>query len=247
MNVTAIHTKKIQPNDDLFALLDKHIPTVKERDIIVITSKIVSICEGRTVKNDESVDKDTLIRRESEYYIDDPALSRYHVTLSINRGVLIANAGIDESNANGHFVLWPKNPDTSAANIWTYLRTKHGVNELGVIITDSKLTPLRWGTTGFGLAYCGFNPLKDYIGTPDIFGRYLRVTKANIIDGLAASAVVVMGEGDEQTPIAIISDVPFVSFQNRPPTTQELQDVKIDKIDDMYAPLVNSPRWKPGH
>ncbi len=245
MIVTAFKTPKVVAGHDLTSILDTHLPLLKEKDIVVVTGKIVSICQGRLVKNDGTIDKHRLIEKESEYYID-PTGSRYDVTLTIKHDILIASAGIDESNGNDYFILWPENPEKTAAEIWQHLRTKHAVSELGVIITDSRTTPLRWGTLGVGLSWCGLEPLKNYIGAPDIFGRNLHMTKLGILDGLAAAAVVVMGEGNEQTPLALIRDVPFVQFQDRPPTKQEVESMRIALADDIYAPLVDSSKWQKG-
>src|SRR6266508_2193439 len=69
-------------------------------------------------------------------------------------------------------------------------------------ITDSKTAPLRVGVTGVTLAYSGFQALNDYVGTKDLFGRAWRMIKVNVVDALATAAVLVMGEGSEQTPLA---------------------------------------------
>lgn len=246
MNIKSYRTAKITPGTNLIQTLGSSLPKLQEKDIVVVTSKIVSICQGRVVKNNGMVDKVELIRKEAEKYIEEPSISRFHVTLTIKEGILIANSGIDESNANGFFVLWPRNVFKVTQEIWRHLRNKHSIKQLGVLITDSRLVPLRWGTLGIGLAWCGFEPLKDYIGKPDIFGRILRVTKQNIIDGLAAAAGTVMGEGKEQTPLAIISGTPFVRFQDRPPTKKEIDTMRINLSDDMYAPLIDSLKWQRG-
>jgi F420-0:gamma-glutamyl ligase len=107
------------------------------------------------------------------------ASSRYGITLAIKGGTLIASAGIDASNANGHFVLWPAAPSETAAEIGRYLKQKHRVSDLGVILTDSHCTPLRRGTTGISIGFYGFEALRDYRGERDIFGRPLAVTVAN--------------------------------------------------------------------
>jgi len=130
------------------------------------------------------------------------------------------SAGIDESNSNGFYILHPKDLQETANKIRIYLCKRFKLKNVGVLITDSKTTPLRWGTTGVALAHSGFLALNDYIDTPDIFGRKLKVTKVNISDGLAAAAVLVIGEGREQTPLAIISETASVKFQvsNSAPT-----------------------------
>jgi F420-0:gamma-glutamyl ligase len=88
--------------------------------------------------------------------------------------------------------------------------------------------------------------LKSYIGTPDIFGRPLHFEKTNVADSLATASVVVMGEGNEQTPLAVISDVPFVEFQDKNPTQEELEGLHIELEDDVFAPLLTSVEWKKG-
>ena len=123
---------------------------------------------------------------------------------------------------------------------------EYGISEVGVIITDSKTTPLRRGVTGVTLAHSGFAALNDYIGHPDIFGRDLHVTKANIADGLAGASVLSMGEGSEQTPFAVIEDVPFVTFQRRNPTVEELTDLRIPLEEDIYASILTRTPWQRG-
>lgn len=245
MIVTAYKTSKISAGSNLLSILDQFLPVLQEKDIVVVTSKIMSICQGRLVKNDGTVDKHDLIHKEAEYYIDSQS-TKYDVTLTIKQGTLIASAGIDESNGNDSFILWPSEPFNSAQDIWQYLKKKHNLQNLGIIITDSRTTPLRWGTIGVGIAWCGFEPLHSYIGKPDIYGRKLRMTKSSVLDGLSASAVLVTGEGNEQTPLAIIRDAHFVKFKDTPPTDDEIVALKIDRKDDIYAPLINSSKWKKG-
>lgn len=245
MQISAYRTEKIHKGDQLYQVLSTSLPRLTERNIVVITSKIVSLCENAVVPNEGRISKRKLIRRESEYFLEE-CLSRYGITLTIKNGVLIASAGIDESNGHGYFVLWPRDALQTARQIWSYLKEKYRLKQLGIIICDSHTTPLRWGVTGVGIAWCGFKPLNNYIGTPDIFGRKLHVTKASVLDGLAAAAVVAMGEGNEQTPLAVISDLPFVSFMNRPPNQKEINEIRISLKDDIYAPLIDSPKWRRG-
>lgn len=244
MVVTPIKTKPIQLGDDLFRVLDQYLPKLHDRDILAVTSKIVSICEGAIVKNDGKADKLSLIKQEADSYLDLPLSQSYGVTITIKDHKLVANAGIDESNGNGYFILWPKKPFASAALIWQHIRQKHRVTHLGIIITDSHIMPLQWGTRGRAIAWCGLEPLKNYIGTPDIFGHNLRMTKASIIDGLAAAAVTVMGEGSEQTPLALIQDVPFVTFQTHSPTQKEIDALHIRLEEDIYAQFLTNVAWK---
>ena len=244
MKVTPIKTHKITASDtSLTAILDKYIPTLKEKSILAITSKIVSITEGRIVKMG-SIDKDTLVKQEAQYYLPKEE-NKYGFFLTIKNGIMIASAGIDESNGNGYYILWPKNPQQTANQVREYLGKKFGVRDIGVIITDSKVTPLRRGVTGITLAYSGFVALKNYIDTPDIFGKKLRVTYANIADGLATSSVLCMGEGKEQTPLAIVH-LPGVRFVDRNPTQKELLELKISLKEDIFGSMLQSVKWKKG-
>lgn len=250
MNIKTIKTRKITSEDkDILAIIDKYVTTLEENSILVVTSKIVAICEGRIQKinkKTETEDKERLVKQESEMYIDKNE-NQYGFYLTITQNLLIPTAGIDESNGNGYYILWPKNPYETANKIREHLVSKFKISNLGVIITDSKTTPLRWGTTGVSIAHSGFNALNNYIGKPDLFGREMRVTKANVADGLAAAAVASMGEGQEQTPLAIISEISNVEFTNQNTTDEEIKNLKISLDEDVYAPILKRAPWKTGN
>jgi putative folate metabolism gamma-glutamate ligase len=247
MQVYPVRTDIVKSGDRLADILDKSLPPLTENSVVAVTSKIVSICEGRMVPNDGSVDKRTLIHEEADQYLEDPEYyDKYHISLTVKDSHLIASSGIDESNGNGYFILWPENPQASAVGIWNYIRSRYHLKNLGVIITDSHTTPLRWGVTGVGLGWCGFKALKPYIGKPDLFGRSFKFVNGSVIDGLAAAAVLVMGEGSEQTPLAVISDLTFVEFSDTPPADTDVKKMKIALEDDIYAPLLSNAGWKKG-
>lgn len=217
---------------------------LEEASVVAVTSKIVSLCENRFVPFDKA-NREDLIINESERYLP-KEYSKYGHHFTIARNTLIASAGIDESNGGG-FVLWPEDAQKSANSIRKHLAEKSGLTKIGVIITDSTCQPLRRGTSGIMLAWSGFKALNNYIGEPDLFGRPLAVTQAAVGSGLAAAAVLAMGEGSEQTPLALLSDLPFVEFQNRSPDQQELAKVIIDPADDLFEPILKSAPWQPGH
>ena len=185
MKITPLKTPIIRAAqcglDEILAEAVKEMP---ERSVLAITSKIVSLCEGSAIPFVKG-DKDRIIQAEAEYYLS-KAGNKYDIYLTIKRNMLIPNAGVDESNSDGHFVLWPRDPQKSANECWGYLRERFHRRELGVIITDSTTTPLRWGTTGRCLAYCGFRGINSKVGEHDLFGRVLHVTRVNVADGLAA-------------------------------------------------------------
>lgn len=246
MIVTSIKTKKVSRSDTIHQILDASLPEIFEKSIVIITSKIISVCQGRVVKNTGQTDKKKLVVKEADLYLNDTYPTPYGHTITVKNHILVPSAGIDESNANGDLILHPRNVQQVAVSIWQYLRKKHNLGEIGVLITDSHTMPLTWGVTGVGLAWCGFEAINDYVGKPDIYGRNLQHTEASILNGLASSAVVVMGEGNEQTPLALITDVPFVRFQNRPPTAKELKIMHTTLEKDIYASLLTSVKWEKG-
>jgi putative folate metabolism gamma-glutamate ligase len=245
MIITPIKTRVIQSGDlSLEQLLDESIDVLHEKDIIAITSKVVSLCEGRTIRADTTT-KDDLIKQQATFYLDKQN-SDYDFTFTITNNTLIPTAGIDESNGSGNFILWPKDPQKTANKIRSYLRNKFGLNYIGVIITDSTCSPMRRGTTGIALAHSGYKALNKYVGKKDLFGRTFRVSYSSISGGLAAAAVVAMGEGSERTPIALINSAPFVTFCKQNPTKKELEWLHISKYEDLFAPFLNSINWKRG-
>lgn len=248
MQVIPIKTHKITSKDtDILKILDMYLfnnqhPMIKNKSVVAISSKIVSICEGRIVPANKAT-KDELAVAEADMYLSRNS-NKYGVLVSIKNGMFIASSGIDESNGNGNFVLWPKDPQVSANSIREHLVSRSGFNNIAVIITDSRNSPLRWGVTGVAIAHSGFEYLNSYIGKPDIFGRLMRVEKVNVADTLAACSVGVMGEGEEQTPIALIADAPFVHFQDRNPTQEELDALKTDMTDDIYSGMLTAAKWQ---
>jgi putative folate metabolism gamma-glutamate ligase len=232
MLATAIKTHKITPGESLFIILDTYVTKLMENTIIAIASKVISICENRLARKNKI--KLSLINKESEFCFAAPHdTGNFYLTLKDCR--LIPNAGIDESNCNNAYALLPKKPQLTAKKIWQYLRKRDSLKNLGVIITDSNITPLRRGVTGIAIGWCGFKPTYDYNGQEDIFGRSLQVTQINLLDSLATVATLTMGEGREQTPIATIKNVLKINFQNRAPTTKEKQTTYIDPKNDLFS------------
>lgn len=245
MNVKPISTKKVTKSDDLCRFIDEYVSELSENSVLVITSKIIAILEGRVVKEGNVASKQDLVEKEADQFIT-PEHNQYGFYITVKNNILIASAGIDESNGNGYYIYWPEDPYASAEKIWSHLRKRFKIKNLGIIITDSKTTPLRWGVTGIGIAYCGFKPLNDFRGKPDLFGKPLHVTQVNVLDGLSAAAVLVMGEANEQTPLALIQDMPFVTFEDHRPTQKEIDTLHISLKEDIFSALLDSPLWKEG-
>lgn len=244
MTVTPVRTRRVTASElTLPELLDESIPELSPGSVVAITSKVVALCEGRVRPGD--ADKTAIIESEAESYLPRSS-NRYNVCLTIKNNMLIPSAGVDESNTGGVIVLWPEDPQASADAAWRHLTHRFGTTELGVIVTDSTSAPLRLGVCGVPVAHSGFQAINNLVGHEDLFGRPLAMTRSNVSAGLAAAAVAVMGEADEQTPLAVITNLPFVVFQHRVPTAEELAALTIDPDDDLYASLLRGAAWLPG-
>lgn len=235
MQITTYKTHKITAGESLTQILDDYLPKLTEASIVTLASKVVSLCENNVAN--KAQDRFTLIKQEAEaIFAPEQNQHGFYLTLKNNR--LIPNAGIDESNVREGYVLYPRNPQKSAAEIWEYLRTRDAIQNLGIIITDSNVTPLRRGVTGIAAGWCGFIPIYNYIGKQDLFARPLQVTTINLLDSLATAATLVMGEGAEQTPLAIIQNAPKIQYCNYPLTEEIITKAYIDPHEDLFGPLL---------
>ena len=243
MLVKAIKTRPlIPPKDNLLSVIKESVLSLKEESIIVVTSKVVSIWQGKCVEITSKIKKDNLIKEEADLYLDRDNNLPESVMLTIKENILIPTSGIDESNANGYYILWPEKPFKAAKEIYNFLKEEYKLKKFGVIITDSHTTPLRTGIIGIGLAHYGFNPLRDYRGKEDIFGRKLKMSQTNIVDSLSAAAVYEMGEGAEQTPIAVIEGAGKIEFEEK----DYSKALEININEDIYSPLLKSAKWQKG-
>jgi F420-0:gamma-glutamyl ligase len=145
-----------------------------------------------------------------------------HVILSKVNDFLIANSGIDQSNAGlGKVVLLPKDLDNVIWSYWKRLKSEFNLDKLGIIIVDSRVQPLRKGTIGIAIKTAGFEPIEDLRGKPDLFNRPLEITMRAIADDLASAAQFLLSEADKQTPVVIIRGVD-VEFTENPKLTMEM-------------------------
>ena len=242
MQTTAIKTHRIEQTDLLDEVLDTYVCDLVNDDILVVTSKIISVLQGAMVSKN-TVEKRDLIEKEADYILETPH-NPYDLYLTLKNNILIPSAGIDESNVHDAYVLYPKDIQGCATWIWNYLRKRQNLERFGVVITDSHTTIMRRGVTGIALGWCGFDPLYSYVGTPDLYGSALQVTQINILDALAGAGVFVMGEGREQTPLALIRNAPRISFLDHPPSVEDYARITISLEEDLYAPLLKSARWR---
>jgi len=234
MNVTSVKTALFKPRENLAAFITAHIPTVKENTILAVASKLFALWKGEIVLYQNAAQKEELIRRESEF-----ALKTSLAWLTVKDEMVMTNAGIDESNAEGKLLLLPKDCYALAAQLRTELCAKWHVKNLGIIITDSMILPLRAGVIAGAVAYAGFKGVRDERGKPDLFGKKLEVTLIDVADTLASAAALEMGEADECCPLALITKAP-VEFVDTVPE----KEIKYPMKDDLYAPLFHAVGYK---
>lgn len=237
MEIIPLQTRLLLPPQDdalsaIITALDK-FGGLRDSDILAVTSKIASLQQGRAIPISQVPDKDQLIINQAERYLPRQFVPHNYAVLTIHQHLIAPSAGIDESNAQEYYILLPENPGQLALEWRQQLISHYGLKNLGLILTDSRSMPLRYGVVGVGLAFAGFQPLRDYRGQPDLFGRLIKVSQTNIVDSLAAVAVYAMGECAEQTPAAIIRGVGAVEF-----TDQDCSDqLWLNPEDDIYRAL----------
>jgi coenzyme F420-0:L-glutamate ligase / coenzyme F420-1:gamma-L-glutamate ligase len=214
----------------------------RENDILIVSSKYVSMSEGSVMNLEKvkvgkkakslaseyhmSAKLAELTLRESDYiYKGIPGF-----LLAVKNGVMAPNAGIDKSNVpRGFVILYPSEPFKSAENLRRRFLVNRGI-KVGVVIADSRLMPTRIGTIGVALASAGFEPVEDQRGKKDLFGNILKVTLKAVSDSLAAMGVAVMGESNESTPIAVIRGIKVIATDRK----LSWHDMAVDAIQDIY-------------
>ncbi|HWE06610.1 MAG TPA: coenzyme F420-0:L-glutamate ligase [Rhizomicrobium sp.] len=214
-----------------------------ERDVLVVAQKIVSKSEGRLVRLatvepsprarevSRIVDKDPrlveIILRESREVL---RMRAGVIVVEDARGLVLANAGVDASNANAiggdeSVLLLPVDPDESADRLRYGLRTLTGV-EIGIVINDSIGRAWRNGTIGTAIGVSGLPALLDLRGERDLFDRPLRTTDLGLADEIAAAASLLMGQAGEGRPLVLARGIPYA---RREGSARELsRDRKLD-------------------
>ncbi len=196
---------EFRPGDDLAAAICTAAPWLRDGDVVVVTSKVVSKCEGRIVPAPQDAEERDALRRR---LIDDEAvrvLARKGRTLiTANRyGLVQAAAGVDGSNvATTELALLPEDPDASAARLRTALQQRCGA-DVAVILTDTMGRAWRNGQTDAAIGSAGIPVLHSYAGSHDRHGNELLVTEVAVADEVAAAADLVKGKLTG-VPVAVV-------------------------------------------
>lgn len=239
--------------DVLAEALRRNKQKLRSGDIIAIVSKVVALTEGNWYTRDEleawykkqkTAKKDHTSRTTKQRsfkrygaYPSDPALAALirheadylfpgEMYLALNQNILTPSSGIDTSNVTpGSAILWPKNSFISADSLVRQLRAQYKIKNLGVLIFDSYILPLRTGITGIALGYSGFAGVEDCRGQRDLFGRPLKVTRRDLADGLAAAATLLTGEAGQSIPFVLVRGADITAniiFTDKKPNPKEI-------------------------
>jgi len=242
IQVIPIHVKNdVQPADSLVELLlSSSKATFEDGDVLVISQKVISKHEGQVV-NLQSVIPSELSVGIASAYDKDPKLvevilSESERIVRMENGVIIvqtkhgficANAGIDESNVEDDYAtLLPKDSDNSAQQIRLKILQQTG-KKIAVIISDTFGRPFRMGQTDHAIGISGIDAILHYEGTPDTFGKILRVTATAVVDELCSAAELVMGK-TKKCPAAIIKNFEFKEC------TGNIQNIIRSKEEDLF-------------
>ncbi len=201
---------------------------LSEGDIVVVAQKVISKAEGRLIdlklvnpsekslqiaeQNDKDPRLIELILNES---VDILRLARGILIVETKRGLICANAGIDQSNVEkGHdyAALLPEDADLSARELRRSFKRKTGI-DVAVVITDTFGRPFREGQINVAIGIAGIQPIKSYIGTLDMYGKKLKVTEIAVVDEIASAAELQMGKS-ERIPVVIIRGYVYQMVEN---------------------------------
>ncbi|WP_018501515.1 coenzyme F420-0:L-glutamate ligase [Parafrankia discariae] len=212
---------EVRPGDDLAALIAEAVgagagggaaagagtvagPGLRDGDVLVVTSKIVSKAEDRLIRiegdSDREATRQAAIDAESVREVARRGPTRIVET---HHGLVLASAGVDASNiTKDSIALLPVDPDASAQALRDGLRERLGV-DVAVIISDTAGRPWRRGLTDMAIGVAGMAALRSHIGDVDAYGNELGMTEIAEADELAAAADLVKGKLGA-TPVAIV-------------------------------------------
>ena len=231
--------KEVESNDDLVDLILESFE-INDDDILVFSQKIISKNEDRILRL-SSVSPSLLADGIASSYGKDPRLVELILSESkrivrMENGVIIvetkhgfvcANAGIDESNVeDGYATLLPNDPDRSANLLKEKIKQKTEKN-VAVIISDTFGRPFRLGQTDIAIGIAGLEPILDYNGKPDTFGKIMQVTAIAVADEICSASELVMGK-IQKCPIAVIRNYNFSS------STAKIQEMLRSDRDDLF-------------
>ncbi len=203
---------EFRPGDDLAAAIAAAAPWLRDGDVLVVTSKILSKVEGRLVAVPADPAGREAARRELVRSEAVRVVARYGESYMITEnklGIVQAASGVDASNvASGEVALLPENPDASAATLRDALGSLLGVR-VAVVVTDTMGRAWRMGQVDAAIGSAGLRVLHRYAGTIDGQGNELAVTEVALADEIAAAADLVKGKLGG-LPVAVVRGLSVV-------------------------------------
>ena len=192
---------EVHKGDDLVALIADAQPDLRDGDVVVVTSKVVSKAEGRLVQGDrmQAIDDETVrvVAQRGDTRI-----------VETRHGFVMAAAGVDASNVDdGWVALLPEDPNASARVLRDGLRARLGV-EVAVLVTDTFGRPWRNGLVDVTIGAAGFPVLDDHRGRTDAHGHTLEMTVTAVADEVASAAELVKGKL-AGVPVAVVRGLAF--------------------------------------
>ncbi|MEV4846811.1 coenzyme F420-0:L-glutamate ligase [Micromonospora matsumotoense] len=195
----------VTEGDDLAVLIGTAAPWLRDGDVLVVTSKIVSKAEGRLVDvpadgPERLAARDEVLAAETARVVAVRGQTRIVQT---HHGFVMATAGIDASNVDKtRLVLLPVDPDASARSLRAALRDRYRI-DVAVIISDTMGRPWRNGLTDVALGVAGMAAIRDHRGEVDPYGNELQLTQMAVVDELAGAGELIKGKCD-QVPVAVV-------------------------------------------
>lgn len=200
---------EVQPGDDLVAVFGPALARLvvdgttglRDGDVVVVTSKVVSKAEGRVV---HATDREQAITAETVRVVASVTRDGRTTRIVENRqGLVMAAAGVDASNTpDGTVLLLPVDPDASAERLRAGLVEALGVR-VAVVVTDTVGRPWRAGLVDIAIGAAGLQVLDDLRGQVDTHGRLLSSTVAALADEIASAVELVTGKTTGR-PLAVV-------------------------------------------
>jgi len=242
----------VKVGDDLVKMIietaEQNAVSIEDGDIVVVAQKVVSKAEGRVVmlrdvrpldeakKTANVVSKDPrfveLVLKEAKEVLK---CSPEALIVENAKGLVCINAAIDKSNVSGTdaYALLPEDPDESAERIRSGIVELTG-KRVAVVISDTYSRPFRRGQVEFAIGIAGIDPFKDYRGQEDLFSYVMRVKNIAVVDEIASAAELVMGQGSEAVPVAIIRNL----SRPEPDRSGAIEVLNISREEDLFRGIL---------
>ena len=236
---------EITEGADLAAMIDEAQTAagdpLADGDVVIVTSKIVSKSEGRTVDLDTVIPspfaRDFAERWEKEPGVVELVLRESKrvvrqvgpvLITETRHGFVCANSGVDQSSsgAKGRAVLLPVDPDASARGLRARFRELG--RDVAVVISDTFGRPWREAQVDVAIGIAGLNPVISYIGEHAPHGHEFLVQAVCRADELASAGELVKGNLS-RVPVAVIRGYPW-----EPDDTASMTDIIREAERDLF-------------